>query len=93
METIYIGRYDLLSEDFPGFDEELHGLHNASREAVEAEVKRQKALFPEPPEDCMDSYHYPGALIGEYTPKEFEATILEDIDESFNTSEYWIKIF
>ena len=93
MTRIYIGRYDLLSTDFPGYGTELHGLHDTAEADVVKEVKRQKGLFPEQKEGCLDSYHHPGSLIGEYTPEEFESLFLEDLDGSLKTEDYWIKIF
>ena len=92
--TSYIGRWDRRPADWPGNGTELRGLYETDEKTIKEEVARQKAMMPKPANaDPMDSYHFPGALIGEYTLQEFEETFNNDLDESLNTKDYFIKIF
>ena len=79
---IYVGRWDLLPADWPEI--ELRGLYEKTEAEIKAEVQRQRDYL---------SQHAWDARVAEYRPDEFEAEFNEDIDCSFRTDKYWIKIF
>ena len=81
---IYVGRWDLLPEDWDGDQ----GLNEKPKYDIIDEVARQRVVLYRP--SPMDSY---GCLVGSYTPKEFEATFNNDLWNKLNTKDYWIKIF
>lgn len=73
---IYVGRWDLFNEVYEG----IWDLENLSPEEVEREVAREA--------DRPDA----DRRIAVYTPKELEAEFNNDIDGSFNTETYWMRI-
>lgn len=79
---IYVGRWDLLPAEWEG----ITGLYEATREEIILELAREIDIYAET-HDSEDN------RIGVYTTSEFEAEFNEDIDGSFNTETYWIKIF
>ena len=85
---IYVGRWDLLPAEWEG---EMHGLDEKSKFDIIDEVARQRTLVKDTDEP-MNSYT-PYSLINSYTPKEFEATFNNDLENKLNTEDYWIKIF
>ena len=74
---IYVGRWDLLHEDYEGYN----GLSKADSFTTAEEVAREMRHTKE------------DKLIGEYTEVEFEDTFNQDINNSLRTDRYWIKIF
>ena len=79
---IYVGRWNLLPEEWEG----ISGLYEATKEDIIKELAREVEQYAET-HDVEDN------RIGVYEPAEFEAEFNEDLDGSFNTSIYWIKIF
>lgn len=74
---IYVGRWDLLPEEWEGYN----GLSKMDSWDASEEVAREKRHMKE------------DKLIGEYTDLEFEDTFNQDINNSLRTDTYWIKIF
>ena len=74
---IYVGRWDLLPEDWDG----VNGLD----EKVETEITHEVAR--EASEDEDDNF------IGVYDPEEFEAEFDHTLTEHISSQHYWIKIF
>lgn len=82
--TIYVGRWDLLPEEWEG----INGLYEKSEEEIKAEVIRQFILANDKPYDTdIDP------IIGSYTPIEFEETFNYDSEQKMDSDIYWIKIF
>lgn len=79
--TIYVGRWDLLPEDWEG----INGLYDASEEEIAEEVKRQNVL-------CFGENDEKYDNIGFYTPFEFEEEFNANKGD-LNGGSYWIKIF
>lgn len=79
---IYVGRWDLLPENLEGYN----GLSQMSRIDVALELSREIDQWAEsnPREDNT---------MGVYTPREFEDTINQDINNTFRTDIYWVRIF
>lgn len=75
--TIYVGRWDLLPEDWEG----INGLYEKSEEEILAEISRQVDLDEE------------DTAIAVYTPAEFEETFNGDNMGDLNGVEYFIKFF
>ena len=78
---IYIGRWDLLPEDWEG----INGLYEKSEEEISEEVTRQNV-------SCFDEMDEQYDNIGVYTPREFEEEFNANKGE-LNGDNYWIKIF
>ena len=78
---IYVGRWDLLPAEWEGIDE----LYTATKEEIIEELSREIGLYAE-------AHESEDNRIGVYEPVEFEAEFNEDLDGSFNTQTYWIKI-
>lgn len=79
---IYVGRWDMLPEDWEG----INGLYEKSEEEIRLETEREYseyALKGAGPDDN----------IGTYEPKVFEETFNHDLYGLFTTQRYWIKIF
>lgn len=57
-------------------------LYEATEEDIVEEIREE-----------VGSHGKKDKRIGAYTPQEFEAEFNEDLDGSFNTGTYWIKIF
>lgn len=79
--TIYVGRWDLLPEDFEG----INGLYDASEKEIREEVYRQDAL-------CVDEMDDQYDHIGIYTVEEFEEEFNAN-EGALNGGKYWIKFF
>lgn len=79
---IYVGRWDLLPEEWEG----INGLYEATKEEIVEELSREIDAYAE-------THESEDNRIGVYEPAEFEAEFNEDLDGSFNTKTYWIKIF
>ena len=84
---IFIGRFDLLPEDWEG----VNGLDDKKESEINAEVRRQQALVVADDElsGSVDYYDY----IDEYTQKEFEDTFNYSTSGFISSEHYWIKIF
>ena len=83
---IFIGRFDLLPEDWEG----INGLNEKKESEIKAEVRRQQALVVADDEmSGNDDYDY----IDEYTQKEFEDTFNHSTSSFISSEHYWIKIF
>lgn len=81
---IYVGRWDLLHEDWEG----INGLCEKSEKEIHTEVMREFVAKNDKPFDGdIDP------LIGEYSRELFEETFNGDINNTFRTDTYWIKIF
>jgi phytoene dehydrogenase-like protein len=78
---IYVGRWDLLPEEWEG----INGLYEKSEEEIAEEVKRQDEL-------CFDEMDERYDNIGVYTPIEFEEEFNANKGD-LNGGDYWIKIF
>lgn len=76
---IYVGRWEL----WPYGALELY---DTTKEEIIAELAREVEQYAKE-HDVEDN------RIGVYTPEEFEAEFNENLDGSFNTETYWIKIF
>lgn len=74
---IYVGRWDLLPEEWEGYNE-LVG-------KTEAEIFNE--IVREVDVDGKDRF------IAIYKPREFEDTFNGDLIGAFNNEKYWIKIF
>lgn len=74
---IYVGRWDLLPEEWEG----VNGLYEKSEKEIEAEVSREVDLDEE---DCF---------IAIYEDEEFEETFNHTLTEHISSNKYWIKIF
>lgn len=81
---IYVGRWDLLPEDWEG----VNGLYVKSQAEIESEVEREE----------HEAYNLPidDRYIGKYTPEQFEEEInhfIDDSREDFSCVTHWIKFF
>lgn len=78
---IYVGRWDLLPEEWEG----INGLYEKSEKEIAEEVKRQEELcFDEMDDECDN--------VGVYTPMEFEEEFNAN-NGDLNGANYWIKIY
>lgn len=81
---IYVGRWDLLPEEWEG----INGLYEKSEEEIRKEVLREFTVANDKHfDDDIDP------LIGTYSPIQFEETFNADNNSSFHGTTYWIKIF
>jgi hypothetical protein len=81
---IYVGRWDLLPEDWEG----VNGLYVKSQADIEREVDLEEY---EANNLCLDDRY-----IGKYTPEQFEEEInhfVNDSREGFSCVTHWIKFF
>lgn len=79
---IYVGRWDLLPEDWEG----INGLYEKYEEEIESETKRQQ--------DFLLLYTgYEDDFVGSYTPEEFEEEFNQCLTRFISSQDYWIKIF
>ena len=76
---IYVGRWDLLTDGWEGYN----GLIEKSEEEIASEVGREIATV------CG----HKDAFIDVYSHKQFEDTFNQDLDSKFSTRDYWIRIF
>lgn len=79
---IYVGRWNLLPEEWEGYN----GLCEKSEEEIRSETKRQQnflLLYTGREDD----------FVGGHTPEEFEDTFNQDLIGAFNNEKYWIRIF
>ena len=80
---IYVGRWDLLPEEWEGYN----GLSEKSEEEIIAEVKREIDAWE-------DIYHNPyNNFMGFYSLKDFEETFNQCLTHFIDSRDYWIKIF
>lgn len=80
--TIYVGRWDLLPEDFEG----INGLYEKSEDEIRAEISREVNL------DTKQNPYDQDNLIAIYSVEEFEETFNAD-EGALNGGKYWIKFF
>ena len=78
---IYVGRWDLLPEDWEG----INGLYEKSEDEIAKELDRQMAAY-------FIKHHEDDNLIARYTRDEFEEEFNGN-DGSLNGVTYFIKIF
>ena len=78
---IYVGRWDLLPEEWEGYN----GLSKMDHWDTSEELSREIRKYAE-------THTKEDNLMGVYTPEEFEETFNQDL-EKLNTQTYWIKIF
>lgn len=79
---IFVGRWDLLPEDWEG----INGLYKKTVPELEAEVRRESNIFGPCPDD---------RFIGMFTPEEFEEELNHFIDDGrdeFSPITHWIKV-
>lgn len=74
---IYVGRWDLLPEEWEGYN----GLSEKSEEEIKAEVSREWDIQED--DDFIEVY----------TPEEFEETFNQCLTHFITSNTYWIKIF
>lgn len=74
---IYVGRWDLLPEEWEGYN----GLSEKSEEEIFNEVVREKLLCQIP------------NYIGVFDAEEFEETFNQCLTHFIDSKDYWIKIF
>ena len=74
---IYVGRWDLLPNEWEGYN----GLSEKSEAEIRMEVSREVS------EQEEDSF------IAIYTPEEFEETFNQCLTRFIDSNTYWIKIF
>lgn len=79
---IYVGRWDLLHEDYEGYN----GLSKADSFITAEELSREIRQYAK-------THTKEDNLMGVYTAEEFEDTFNQDLKGEFNTQTYWIKIF
>lgn len=80
---IYVGRWDLLPEEWEG----INGLYEKSEEEIAAEISR------EVDQDAAENRYYEDNLIAIYEPEEFEDTFNQCLTHFIDSKDYWIKIF
>ena len=76
---IYVGRWDLLPEDWEG----INGLYEKTEDEIRAELSREV----ETDQGYYDNY------LAIYTAMEFEETFNADNKRKLTGTDYWIKIF
>lgn len=81
---IYIGRWDLLPEDWEGYN----GLVEKNKYDIIDEIVREKMIARESDDEDIDE-----DMIDSFTPKQFEETFNQDLENIFNNKTYWIRIF
>lgn len=74
---IYVGRWDLLPEEWEG----INGLYDKSEEEIFDEVVREKLIW--------QKQNY----IGVFDAEEFEDTFNQCLTHFIDSRIYWIKIF
>lgn len=79
---IYVGRWDLLPEEWEG----INGLYEKSEEEINEEVQRQIEIVVD---DNTNERDY----VGIYTPVEFEEEFNGSHSGWLTSDDYWIKIF
>ena len=79
---IYVGRWDLLHEDYEGYN----GLSKVDSFTTAEELSREIRQYAK-------THTKEDNLMGVYTAEEFEDTFNQDLKGEFNTQTYWIKIF
>lgn len=80
--TFYVGRWDLLPEDWEG----INGLYEKSKHEIIDEVAREMDIAID---DNLDDRDY----IGAYTPEEFEEEFNGSHSGWLSSDDYWLKIF
>lgn len=81
---IYIGRWDLLPEDWEGYN----GLVEKNKFDIIDEIVREKMIARESDDEDLDE-----DMIDSFTPKQFEEMFNQDLEDIFNNKTYWIRIF
>lgn len=81
MSAIYVGRWNLLPEEWEG----INGLYEKSKDEIIAEIGREI-------EQWAKSNPYEDNLMGVYTLEEFEEEFNGDNERKLNGTDYWIKI-
>lgn len=79
---VYVGRWDLLPEEWEG----INGLYEKPKQDIKKEVEREKAVYLK--EHGLEDFY-----IDSYTLEEFEETFNADNNSALHGSTYWIKIF
>lgn len=82
MKKIYVGRWDLLPEEWEGYN----GLVEKNRDEIFKEICREMEVY-EKANPIVDWF------MGVYIPEEFENTFNGDLVGAFNNEKYWIRIF
>ena len=81
---IYVGRWDLLPEDWEG----VEGLYDRTEKEIADEVDREIGVWARRP-----PYNQYNNFMGFYSPEEFEETFNHTLTEFIDSKDYWIKIF
>lgn len=76
---IYVGRWDLLPEDWDG----INGLRDKDEEEIQAELSQE----------VNTDEGYADNFIAVYTRAEFEETFNDTLIEHITSKDYWIRIF
>ena len=79
---VYVGRWDLLPEEWEG----INGLYEKTRDELREEVGRQMDI-------ALDNDLEGRDFIGAYTLEEFEETFNQCLTHFIDSSVYWIKFF
>lgn len=80
--TIYVGRWDLLPEDWEG----INGLYEKTEQEIKDEIGRQMDLAIDDNRDDRD-------YIGAYTPAEFEEEFNGSHSGWLTSGNYFVKFF
>ena len=80
---IYVGRWDLLPEEWEGYN----GLIEKSEEEIRAEISREVDI------DTRCNTFDQDNNIAIYTEKEFEEAFNYDSERKMDSDIYWIRIF
>lgn len=81
---IYVGRWDLLPEEWEGYN----GLSEKSEKEIKAEVTREINAWAD-----MPPYNPYNNFMGFYSQEEFEETFNQCLTHFIDSKDYWIKIF
>lgn len=79
---IYVGRWDLLPEEWDGYNGLLKMDHWDTAEELSREIR-----------EYAKTHTKEDNLMGVYEAEEFEDTFNQDLENRLNTQTYWIKIF
>lgn len=80
--TVYVGRWDLLPEDWEG----INGLYEATKQDIINELSREIDAYAE-------THTKEDNLMGAYTLEEFEDTFNQCLTHFLDSKTYWIKFF
>lgn len=80
--NIYVGRWDLLPEEWEGYN----GLSEKDEEEISEELNREMNLF-------YEKNGYDDNNIARYDHLDFEDTFNQTLTNHISSKHYWIRIF